>query len=223
MRNDPNPFRSVIVLAAVLTAAACGTVERGKVQLELMSPAAVDLARTDSLFLTNFVTAGSVPGLDLDKELNAYWQGELAVRFKGKLKTPVLAFGPEGLSEDAAFWRQVSGGAERSVILTGRFAFTVETRQAVVDKTTGSIQEPFVKTKDWEVRQSFTLEARLVLLAGDTGRAALDRVYKESAVYPGEKEPPRFALSELLQTIKIRFFRDAFGAPHLQDRYLLNR
>ncbi len=221
MKRNPSRTSLALALAVVSLAAACQTVDTGKVSLELRSPAAVDVAATDTLLLTNFAVSSTVPGLDLEKEAAAYWRGELAARFKGTLKTPTVTFGPEGLPEDPAFWTRVSGGAARSVILTGRITFSVETRQAVVDKTTGSVQEPFVKVRDWDVRQSFTLEARMVLLAGDTGRPALDRVYKDTVTYPGEKQPALYSLNELLQRIKVRFFRDAFGAPRLQDRYLL--
>lgn len=223
MKRNPSRLPLALGLGIAVLAAACSTVDTGRVSLEIKSPAAVDLGATDTLLLTNFVVSSTVPGVDLEKEAAAYWRGELAARFKGTLQTPAVTFGPDGLSEDPAFWTRVSGGAGRSVILTGRLAFSVETRQAVVDKTTGSVQEPFVKVRDWDVRQSFSLEARLILLAGDTGRPALDRVYKDTIVYPGEKQPALYSLNELLQRIKVRFFRDAFGAPRLQDRYLLNR
>ncbi len=222
MRRSPSLFRLTLGLGAALLAAACGTVDNGKVNLELKSPAAVDLGTTGTILLTNFMVSSAVPNVDLEKELAAYWQGELAARIKKPVKTATVADKPEGLSDDAAFWKQVAAGSERSVIVTGRFAFSVETRQAVVDKLTGSVQEPFVKTKGWEVRQSFILEGRMVLRAGDTGLPVLDRVYKESVLYPGEKQPPLYALNELLQRIKVRFFRDAFGAARFQTRYLLN-
>lgn len=222
MKKNPDPRSLAFLLGLILSAAACGSLEMGKLLLEFPGPAAVDLSRTEAVFLTDFWQTKDFPEVDLNKELRTYWMGEVAARFKGPIKTPAVGFGRENLFRDAAFWKELSGGLSRSLILTGRMDLSQETRKALVETESGSIEEPFVKKKGWEARQFFTLEARMFLIDGGTGTIILDREYKETANYPKVKQPPLFALYELLQKVKIKFFRDAFGAPRIQPRYLLD-
>lgn len=223
MRKSPDSFPLYLLLGVVLSAAACGSLYTDKVMLEFPSPAAVNLNQTEAIFLTAFWQTKEFPGVDLNKELRAYWMGELAARFKGPITTPPVEFGRENLFQDTAYWKGLSGGLPRSFILTGRMDISQETRKALIETETGSIQEPFVKRKGWEVHQSFTLEARIFLIDGGTGGVILDREYKEQVSYPNVKQPPLFALYELLQNLKLKFFRDAFGTPRIQLRYLLNQ
>jgi len=221
MPKDPSPLARLIMVPLVLGAAFCRTTSSDRLHLEIPGPAAVNVEATDRVFLTNFKLAAEDKTLDLNKELRDYWSGEMASRFKGKVILRDIRFDKDGLFEEAGFWRELSGAAPRSVILTGQVGLSLEVRTALTEKERGGIEEPFFKEKTWDTRKSYTLDAHFYLIAGDSGKIILDKDYKETAAYPNPDQVPGFVLYELLQRVKVRFLRDAFGAPRFQDRYLI--
>jgi hypothetical protein len=223
MKNSLSIRPPLLFLAAALACASCGTPQSNKVMLEIPGPAAVNPDKIEALFLTNFWLAQEVKGLDLNKELKEFWTGELAVHFKGPIQSREVRFDKDGLFADASFWKELAGGAPRTLILTGRVSFAQETRKALLEVEKGVVGEPFTKEKTWDVRRNFTLEARLYFIAADTGLVVKDKEYKETVTYPNPKQPTLFALHDLLQRLKMKFFRDSFGAPRLQERYLLGQ
>ncbi len=225
MRRKPRPSPAGLLAFALLllAGAACETIEPGKVRLEFPGEAPVDPGRTESVLLTNFRQTEDFPDLDLAGELRKYWGGELAARLKTPVKDLPSGLSPETRFEDESHWRTLAGSAPRSLIMTGTVDLTKETRKALVDNRTGSVADPFVTTRGWETRQLFTLTARLVLVSGETGRILIDRPYKETADVSDPKQPALFVLYDLIQKVKIKFFRDAFGAPRNQERYLLRQ
>jgi len=221
MPKDLSPLARLIMIPLVLGCAFCRTTSSDRFRLEIPSPAAVSVEATDQVFLTNFKLAAEDKSLDLNKELRDYWSGEMASRFKGKVALRDVRFDKDGLFEEAGFWRELSGAAPRSIILTGLVGLSLEVRKALTEKERGGVEEPFFKEKTWDTRKSYTLDAHLYLIAADSGKIILDKDYKETAADPGPNQVPVFALYDLLQRVKVRFFRDAFGAPRSQDRYLL--
>jgi len=221
MPQDPSPLARLIMIPLVLGCAFCRTTSSDRLHLEIPGPTAVNVEATDRVFLTNFKLAAEDKTLDLNKELRDYWSGEMASRFKGKVILRDIRFDKDGLFEEAGFWRELSGAAPRSVILTGQVGLSLEVRTALTEKERGGIEEPFFKEKTWDTRKSYALDAHLYLIAGDSGKIILDRDYKETAAYSNPDQVPVFVLYELLQRVKARFLRDAFGAPRFQDRYLI--
>lgn len=221
MPKDLSSLARLAAIPLVLGLAFCRTTSSDRLRVEIPSPAAFNIETIDRLFLTNFKLVEEDKTLDLNKELRDYWSGEMASRFKGKVSLRDIRFEKDSLFEEAGFWKELSGAAPRSVILTGQVGFSLEVRKALTEKERGGIEEPFFKEKTWDTRKSYTLDARLYLIAADTGRVILDRDYKETITPPNADQVPVFILYELLQRVKVRFLRDAFGAPRLQDRYLI--
>jgi hypothetical protein len=221
MPKDSRIPARLAVIPLLLACAFCATTSRDRIRVEIPTPAALDARTIDSLILTNFKLVTEDKNLALNKELGDYWSGELAARFKDKVIPRDVRFEKDGLFEDAGFWKELSGGAPRAVVLTGRVGFSLDVRKSLTEKERGGIQEPFFKEKTWDTRKSYTLDARLYLIAADTGRVILDREYQETTTTSVLDQSPVFILYELLQRVKVRFFRDAFGVPRVQDRYLL--
>lgn len=223
MKKDRRAQIRPFILLLALACAFCGQAAREKLELEISSPAAVSRETTDELILTPLKLTREVKDFDLAKELQDYWSGELASRFKGKVTPRQVPLDKDGLFQDEAFWKELCGGSARTLVLTGQAGFSQEVRKAILEKEKGSIQEPFTKEKTWDLRRSTTLEVRFILLAGDSGKIIADRDYSETLTSSNPKQLPVFALHELLQRLKVKFFRDAFGAARFQDRYLLLR
>ncbi|OGD12623.1 MAG: hypothetical protein A2Y86_09800 [Candidatus Aminicenantes bacterium RBG_13_62_12] len=212
-----------LVLAVVLICAACGVDISNQVLLDIPSPAAVRPDQTEAVLLTNFWLPQEVKGLDLGRELAEFWAAELAVPFKMPVAEREVKFDREDIFSDESFWKELAGGRPKSLILTGRAGFSQETHKVLREVDKGSVGESFTREKTWAVRLSFTLETHLYFIAGETGRIVKDKEFKETMTTSNPKQSVLFALHDLLLQLKMKVFRDAFGASRLQERYLLRQ
>jgi hypothetical protein len=117
-----------LLLVATLLAAFCAGPGPGKVRVEIPGRAPLDSNHGRPFLLTSFWLADDARKPELAQELKDYWTQELAVKLGRPVEALEVAIPGEDLFRQADFWKQLAGSVPGSVILTGRVAFTQETR-----------------------------------------------------------------------------------------------
>jgi hypothetical protein len=220
---DVAPLSRIAVLAAVLAAAAACSLDSPyvRVRVEMPTPAAVRTVDYREIVVAGFVATRPAEDVDLNDGLSSFFESELKVR----VPAAAVSRRPAPESEDALkqeeIWRAAAGPERKVLFLAGKARFDQELRKALLESGPSRAEEPFSRDKVWEERKSFTLEATLMLIDGSTGRPIFEKEYKETATYANTRQPAGFALFDVLQRLKVKFFRDALGSQRIQERYLL--
>lgn len=219
------PLLKAALLPAALAAAAACSLDSPyvRVRVEMPTTAVVRAEDYREVVVAGFVVARPAEGVDLNDGLSSFFETE----FKVRVPSAVISRRPAPESEDALKqderWRSAAGSGGKVLFLTGKAGFDQELRKALLESGPSRAEEPFSRDKVWDERKSFTLEATLMLIDGSTGRPVFEKEYKETATYTNIRQPAGFALFDVLQRLKVKFFRDALGAQRLQERYLLNK
>ncbi len=218
-------LKRALALALVMAGLAACSLDPSylSLRIEASSLPAVKTNDYREIAVTDFFLPDTSPDINLNQELAEYFRTEVSFRFKGPVSRRSLILDKEEKLKDEAFWKEAASGAPGILFLTGKARLEQELRKALLDKDTRTREEPFVQEKTWNERKSFTLQITLLLIDGGTGRAIFEKEYKETANYANTKQPVSFALFDMLQQLKLKFFRTVFGSDRLQDRYLIFR
>jgi len=192
-------------------------------RLEALSVPVLKTEDFREMAVTDFYVPEPALDLNLNQEVTDYFRAELGPRFKGSVSRRSLVPDKEETFKDEAFWKEAAGGATGVLFLTGKIRLDQELRKALLNEDIGSRENPFLQKKVWNERKNFTLQTTLFLIDGGTGRVVFQKDYKEEANYANIKQPSAFALFDLLQQLKVKFFRSVFGSARIQERYLLFR
>lgn len=218
-------FRRTSFLTLILACLAACSIDSPYVRLRVEAPSLPLVKMSDyrEIAVADFFLAEPPAGLNLNQELTDYFKTEVGFRFKGTVSRRSLPLDKEEKLKDEAFWKEAAAGAPGLLFLTGKAGLEQELRKALLDKSSQGLEEPFAKEKAWDERKSFTLQITLFLVNGGTGRPVFEKEYKETINYTNTKQPIDFALFDLLQQLKLKFFRSVFGTDRLQERYIIFR
>jgi len=219
------PAAGLGLLAAALTALAACALNPAYVRLriEMAAPGAVRTDGCREIVVAGFHVAEAPDGIDLDRDLTAFFEAEFKIRSGAVVSRRRLAPDDEALLGNEEYWKAAGGGNNGVLFLTGKARFAQELRKALLERESARGEDPFLSDRVWKERRSFTLEATVMLIEGATGQPVFEKDFKETAAYANLRQPASFALFDMLQRLKIKFFRDVFGAERLQERYLLNK
>ena len=220
-----SPWKRILPLALALAGVgACGF-DSSTLLLRLEAPSVPAVKTNDyrEIVVADFFLPAPAPDINLNQELTEYFRAEVSLRFKGSVSRRPLPLDKEETLKDPAFWKEAAASATGVLFLTGKARLDEEWRKALLNKDAGRQVDPFLQKKTWNERKSFTLDITLLLLDGGTGEALWEKNYKETANYANTQQPASFALFDLLQQLKLKFFRTVFGSARPQERYLLFR
>jgi hypothetical protein len=218
-------FKGALALALIIAGLAACSLDPSylSVRIDLPSPPAVKTNDYREIAVTDFFLAEPAADINLSQEVAEYFRTEISFRFKGSVSRSSLTLDNEEKLKDEAFWKDAASGDPGILFLTGKARLEQELMKALLARDSRSIEEPFAQKKTWNERKSFTLQITLLLIDGGTGKAVFEKEYKETASYTNTKQPVTFALFDLLQQLKLKFFRTVFGSDRIQERYFIFR
>jgi hypothetical protein len=218
-------FRRAFFLTLILVCLASCSLNNSYVRIRVEAPSVPSVKMSDyrEIAVADFFVPEPAPGLNLNRELTDYLKTELGFRFKGNISRRSLPLDKEDNLTDEAFWKEAAAGASGLLFLTGKASLEEELRKALLNKGSQGLEEPFTKEKAWAERKNFTLQVTLILIDGGTGSPVFKKEYKETINYTNIKQPPAFALFDLLQQLKLKFLRSVFGTDRPQERYIIFR
>ncbi|OGD24551.1 MAG: hypothetical protein A2Y56_13100 [Candidatus Aminicenantes bacterium RBG_13_63_10] len=220
MKSGKSPV--LFLLSFLAASAACSrNTAYVRVRLEVPTAPAVKVADYREIAVAGFCLPEPSTDVDLDQDLSAFFEAELKIRSGAAVSRRRLTLDDEALLGQEDFWKMANGAENKTLFLTGKARFEQELRKALLEKGGRRGEDPFRKDKVWEERKAFTLEASLMLIDGTTGRPVFERDYKEVATYSNIRQPASFALFDILQRLKVKFFRAVLGTERTQERYLL--
>lgn len=214
---------SLPLLVLVLLLASCGGNTYQKIRLEIPAQTALKLDDFQELVIADFLTERQDKNFDMNNELLNYFTSEFKLRFKGDVVSKRIALEKEETFKEEEFWKALLPERKGVLFLSGKAQFTQETRKAILDKERTMDDDPFSPTKKLSERNVFTLSITLFLIKGETGKALVEKEYKETKSYTNPKQTKDFAFYELIQRIRMKFFRSILGEEKLQERYLISK
>jgi len=217
--------RARIALTFLLAAlGACASEGTRKIRIELPTGSAVRLEEYKEFVVTNFREEPETKDFDLKKELVDYFSFEVGKKFKGKVSQRKMALEKEDVWTNKDLWKNAGADFKESLYLTGSVRFIQETRKALLEGDRKPVDGPFKEEKRaLSERRLFTLTLNLFLIRGDTGEIVFQKDYKETRTYPNTNQIALFAFSDLVQRVKMKFFRNILGDDRAQERYLISR
>lgn len=217
-----SPLAALPALALILVLGACSRETVVKVSLDVPSPAALDWKPVRSLVLTGFREEASVKGLDLSRDLVGFLRDGLKGAVGAAVTEKPVAWPTAEALADAALWQAAVQGPDRTLVLTGRAWFGLESQRALLDPERRELDEgPFKPTSPWASRKAFSLKLELALVDAATGAVVFRREYQEKMTSDNNRLTADFALYELFGRLRPRLFRTLFGTERTLDRFLL--
>jgi len=213
----------VLPVIAVAFLGACQTTSGLRLMIEMPRPSSLRLDTFNELLITDFLVQKEVAGLALNKELTEYFKSEWERKFKGKVGLANAAPAGEADFKSAEVLRTLAGNSPRSLVMTGRAAFSRESRKGLQEKEPGWRDGYFQAQNILSERQVFTLEMGLFFIKGETGEVLFQRDYKEIRTYKSAKQRVEFAFFDLLQTAKQKLFNAILGNERFQEWYLISK
>ena len=204
--------------------AACSIERTAKVSLEVPGAPALNWSAVKSVVLAGFFAEKDVKGLDLNKALVGFFRDELKPQLLTAVTEKPIAWPSADALESRDFWKGAAAGPDRTLILTGKAAFSQEARKAIMDGERREIDEgPFKPISPWSEKKSFAITLDLALIDPASGAVVFRKEYKDAVSTDNTRQTAEFALYELMGRIRPRLFRALFGSERAQDRYLLLR
>ncbi len=158
---------------------------------------------------------------NLNQELVDYFSFEIGQNIKGKVSIKEITFEEEPFKNEA-FWKNLLPDRKKAILFTGGVQYTEEIRKAILQKQKERFEDPFVtKTRSLAERRFYTLNLDLYIIDAKTGKVLYKRNFKESKGFENPKQTAPFAFFELIQRVKVKFFRIIFGDTSIQERYLI--
>lgn len=211
-----------LVLLLLVLHLFCAPQKYWKIRVELPGISVLSLNQYKKLVLADFLVEKETEDFKLNKELLDYFSVELGSQFKGKIVSKQVSLEEKDSFKNQALWKDILPDTADTLFLTGSARYSQEIRKAILEKTSDRYQDPLSSAKGLAQRKFFTLALTLYLIDAETGEILYERNFKESKGYPNPKQTSNFAFFDLVQLIKVKFFRNIFGDEMLQQRYLIS-
>jgi len=211
---------NVLLAFFVLGLAGCAGQAPIKVSVEIPGSAAVRRDGIRALILAGFYQENPAKDFDVNAALVRYFLDEFRPQITGTVEAvPVAWPGPNALA-DKEFWKK-AGAGRKALILTGKAAFSQETRKALLDGDSRDFDGPFKPRDPWTQRKFFSLQLDIAVLDAQTGEPVFRKNYQESIQSENVRQTAEFAVFELMGRIKVKLLRSLFGSERPLERYLL--
>ncbi len=194
-----------------------------KVRIEIPAFSPFRLDQFQELAITTFLSTPETTGLDLNKELADYFAPEFKKRFHGKVFIRPASFDNEETFQTPEFWKSLDPQSEARLYLTGKAAFSRETRKAVMSRPGDPRQDELAPQRSIAERTVFHLDLAVYLIKAADGEILFTKTFKETRAYTNPRQKSDFAFYDLVQRVRKKLFRPWFGEESLQERYLLTR
>jgi hypothetical protein len=212
---------SAALAAALLLLAGCGGDAYRKIKVDLPAYSPLKLEQYREVAVTNFLITKEFAGLDLNKELGAYFKQEFEKKFRGKVSSLPVSPDSQDVFQKPDFWKSQASSRSGLLLVTGAAQLSRETRKAVFDKDTDPREAARSPQRGISERAIFTLDISLYLIAAETGEILMKKEYKETKTYATPKQRADFAFYDLAQRVRQKLFRPILTEEQTQDRYLL--
>ena len=211
-----------LVLLAVLGGAACTSeMTAEKVRIEIPGAPVIKPESLAEIVLAPFWLDKEVKDFDLNKVLAEYLLEEFKMKFPGRVSTKPVAWTGADMATQPEAWKKAALGPAGTFVLTGKAAFSRESRKALLSSDKKKFEDPFEPEKKWSERRNFDLKLEVFLLKADTGEVLAKNTFQDTLNYENTKQTPVFAFHDLLDRIKPRLLRTLFGSTKIQERFLL--
>jgi hypothetical protein len=201
----------------------CSQVTYHKLSIAVPNQPALDLSPYDQVAIADFLVTKSPEDLDANQQITDYFQSE----FKMQLPAEVTHVSVSSLDEETFgspdFWKALMQEEQNAIILTGRVGYQAETRKAFSSTDKRKLETPFPERTRIYQKGFFTLDMDVYLIEGRSGEILYQKTFKETQSLNNLNQRPSFALYELLNSVKVKLFRQITGGIQVQERYLLSR
>ncbi|MFB0566447.1 MAG: hypothetical protein ACETWK_12325 [Candidatus Aminicenantaceae bacterium] len=213
---------NILFICVIIFHFSCKSVNYWKLEIEIPRVTSINLDQYKELIITNFLIEKETKDLNLNKELNDFFSSELAKNYKGQIVSKEISWEKKDLFKNKEFWQTLLPESEETVFLTGDVQFSQETRKAILDRRTMRSADLYLTPeKGLAQRKFFTLVLNLYLINSKSGELIYERNFKESKGYPNPKQTANFAFFDLMERVRLIFFRTIFGEEKIQQRYLI--
>jgi len=214
---------SIALLLILFFFASCSQTTFQKLQIELPIQPAIDISQYDRITMTDFLITKNPKNLDMSNKIVEYFQSEMRIRFPVEITHIAVSSLEEETFESPDFWKDLIQDKEGALILTGRAAYQADTRIAFVSTDKKQLETPFPSESRTYQKGFFTLDMDVYLIEAQSGEILFQNRFKETRSSKNIKQKASFTLYELLNSIKIKLFRQLAGGRQYQERYLLTR
>ncbi len=214
----------LIFLAAVIFLFSCSSGNRWKLKIEMPGESAFDLEEFKEIVITNFLIKQETKDINLSQEIIDYLSTELGQQYEGKISSENISIENEEVFQNEEFWSNLKEGPKGSLFLTGRADYKEEIRKAILEERRGErYEDPFTTERKLAERRFYTLELDVFFIEGQSGQSLYQRSFKEVKGYKNPKQTAYYAFFDLIQTVKVKFFRDILGGKKIEERYLISK
>jgi len=211
----------IVLVLTILFSFSCASSDYWKLKMEVPRKISFDLDQYNEVVITNFLIKEETKDFNLNQELVDYFSFEISQNIKGKVSIKEITFEEEPFKNEA-FWKKLLPNREKAILFTGDVQYTEEIRKAILQKQKARFEDPFVsKKRSLAERRFYTLNLDLYIIDAKTGKVLYKRNFKESKSFENPKQTAPFAFFELIQRVKVKFFRIIFGDASIQERYLI--
>ncbi|MFC2169349.1 hypothetical protein ACFLRM_02125 [Acidobacteriota bacterium] len=219
MKN--NKFSPIFFIMVLLIHLSCSSSSFWKLKIDVPVKAELDLEEVDEIVIADFFIKKETALSELNKELVEYFTFELVQNVDQKVSSKNGAIINEEVLKDEEYWKKLSD-KKNTVFLTGSAQYSEETRKAIIEKRKKRYEDPFPPEPGLRERKFYTLLLNLFIIDPQTGKPLYERTFKETQSYDNPNQTAYFAFFDLVQKIKLKFFRSLLGQGEVQERYLIS-
>lgn len=212
-----------ILFACLVFYLSCSSGLRLKLKIEIPGDPQIDLDKFNQIVITNFLIQNETKDINLNKEIIEYFKLEIEQNFEGKVVSQNFSIEDEEAYKNQDFWKGLIEASEHTLFFTGRVNYSEEIRKAILEKRDDRPEDPFPSTKELAERKFYTLTVDLYLIDDQTGNPLYQRRFKETKGYKNPNQTAYFAFFDLIQQVKVKFFRNVLGDKKIEERYLISR
>lgn len=212
----------IALLLVLWFSLSCSSSNYWKLKIEVPGWTAFSLDQFSEIVITTFLIKEETKDFDLNQEIIDYFTSEIGQKFKGKISSKKISFEKEEPFKREDFWKNLSPDLEEAVLLTGSAQYTAEIRKAILERKKERFEGPFPSERTLAERRFYTLNLDLYIIDAKTGKALYKRNFKESKGYESPKQTAPFAFFDLIQRVKVKFFRSILEEGSIQERYLIS-
>jgi len=214
---------SLLILLAIFLQFSCAADSYLKLKIEIPSVSPLNLELFKEIVVTNFWVEKELKDFNFSQELIDYIMLELGLEFKGKISSKSIIWEKEELFRNEDFWKTLAPDLKQTLFLTGKAEYSQEIRKAILEKEKTRFEEEFPPEKNLAERKVFTIELDLYFISSETGKILYEKNFKETQSYKNPKQSLDFAFFDLMQNVKLKFFRSLLGGEKIQERYILSK
>ena len=212
-----------ILFASLLFYLSCSQSIHLKLNIEMPGESQVDLNKFNQIVITNFLIQKETKDIDLNKEIADYFKLEIGQNFEGKIISTAFSIEDEEVYKNQDFWKGLIEEPEQTIIITGTANYSEEIRKAILETSRDRFDDPFPSSKKLAERKFYILNMDLYLIDAQTGSSLYQRSFKETESYKNPNQTAYFAFFDLIQQVKVKFFRNILGDKKIEERYLISK